>query len=111
MSCNESDKEFFWLSSPCSEEQTLGGAIWKAQFKAYAYHKKFLDILLGTEVSEKLTDKEEICIRKASNTAYASLIIVCKGGAFAMAPGILSSPMAAPSWPSKKHTRFMSPIS
>ena len=60
--------------------------MWKAQFKAYAHHKRFLAVLLGTEEAKpenkELTDKEEIRVRKANDAAYASLIMACKSGAF-----------------------------
>jgi hypothetical protein len=60
--------------------------VWKAQFKAYAHHKGFLKVLLGDEVAEPettvITEKGKLRIRKANDTAYASLIMACKSGAF-----------------------------
>jgi hypothetical protein len=60
--------------------------MWKAQFKAYAHHKGFLAVLLGSEVAKgetvTLTDKADIRIRKANDAAFASLIMACKSGAF-----------------------------
>ena len=62
--------------------------VWKAQFKAYARHKGFLKVLLGDEVAEPektaLTamEKGKLRTRKANDTAYASLIMACKSGAF-----------------------------
>ena len=51
--------------------------------------------MLGTEVAkkedEKLTNKEEMRIRKANNAAYASLIMACKGGAFEHVNGARSA--------------------
>ncbi len=81
-----SDAEAWTIKVPVFRVTDKKWDIWKAQFKAYAHHKKFLGVLLGDDEvkaeREKLTDKGAIRICKANDAAYASLIMACKGGAF-----------------------------
>jgi hypothetical protein len=82
----DSDDEASTIKVPVFRGTDEKWDMWKAQFKAYAHHKKFLGVLLGDDKAkaekEKLTEKEDIRIRKANDAAYASLIMACKGGAF-----------------------------
>ena len=83
---SESDDETSSIKVPIFRGTDEKWDVWKAQFKAYAHHKRFLAVLLGTEEAKpenkELTDKEEIRVRKANDAAYASLIMACKSGAF-----------------------------